>query len=538
VKSGRAIRVALLLAFVLAAGIVAEHHTAFIPLRFAIQRDPALMPSTKLAPAREVYRGLPLVSLYVSQHDLYDQNAGILANKLQHGDEWERPGTVSFFESGQLEFSAGVGVRVHGGGTRKTLPEPAFRLFFRRKYGSQSIPAGVVFEAPHDHPVNRLILHNDIRVDPLDRLRWHFANPLAYDIARAIGGITPATKPARMLLNGEFLGVYVLTEHFHERHFFTTHFGHPVRLNGAEMDALWEQVRGLEPPRAAAVARLVDLPNMTRWFISVLVCATTDPYQGPAQFRDPTREEAQWFFVNWDMDWSFRDWRQETFQALTERIGERRRGRRRSEPRAYLFTRLLAEDPDYRNLFKRMWVDAMNYRVTPAFLRQRIEYYRAIALQYGVPDLEYHRRIEEFFEHRPARIRQLAEQWLNTPPSVKCRLTGSGRVMLDGHVVEPPFEGYYFPGMQLTLDVPEPERGRFSHWQIGGRRMAAPSTSVEMNQDLEIAPVWRSEGQGSITSNPSRSALPRTGCSGHSRAAIRAMTIARAEAGCPTTLRE
>ena len=489
----QAIRIALLLGGVLAAGVIAEHHTAFVPLRFAVQRDPELMPSTRLAPSREVARGVPLVSLYVSRHDLHDRKTGILANKLKHGVEWERPGTVSYFENGRLRFSAGVGVRVHGGGARITIPEPGFRLFFRRKYGAESIPAGVIFDAPHDHPLNRLVLHNDVRVDPQEKIRWHLTNPLAYDIARAIGCITPATRPARVLLNGEFLGVYVLTENFHERHYFATHWGYPVRLDAAEMNALWQQVRALRPPRVHNVAPLLDLENMTRWFISVLFCASNDPFQGPGQFRDPTRGEAQWFWVNWDMDWSFRNWQQETFQGVTERIGERRRGRRASEPRAYLFTRLLAEDPEYREMFKRIWVDAMNYRLTPAFLRERVDHYRTVTSQYGVTDLEYLPRIDRFFEHRPARIRVLAEQWLNTPPSAKVRLSpSSGPVMMDGHEIQGPFDGYYFPDMRIRLDIPAAERARFAHWRVNGTRLAdGPTLVLDTDRDLEIEPVWK-----------------------------------------------
>lgn len=347
-----------------------------------------------------------------------------------------------------------------------------------------------MFDPPHDHPLRRLILHTDVRVER--GVRWHLINPLAYDIARAVGGITPATKPARMFLNGRFLGVYVLTEHFHEQDYFETHWGRPVQLDAAEFDALWRKVSAIPEPRMTNIAPLVDVENLTRWLIATLFCATYDPFQGPGQFRDPARDTAQWFWVNWDMDWSFRDWSHDTFSGLTERIRERRRGRRSSEPRAYLFTRLLAEDPVYRQYFQRLWVDAMNHRVTPAFLRERYEHYRWVAREYGIEDVEYLKRVETFIERRPAFLRQVAEQWLDTPPSIRVRLSG-GPAVVDGRPVEAEFEGYYFPGMAVLLDVPEADRSRFSHWRVNGVRLDGARRTVDADRDLEIAAVWKSQ---------------------------------------------
>jgi hypothetical protein len=483
-----AVRIGLLVAALAAAGLVVEHHPAFAPYRFAVRRDPAQMPSTTLAPREEVLSGRALLSLYVAPRDLHDPVRGLFPNKLKHGAEWERPGTVSFFEHGELRFSSGVGVRFHGGGSRITVAEPGFRLYFRRRYGAEAAPAGAVFDDPHDHPLRRLILHNDVRRD--QGIPWHLVNPLAYDIAAAIGGITAATKPARMFLNGEFQGVYVLTEHFHPNDYFETHWRHPVRMSAREFDELWRTLAALERPRMAEVARLVDLDNLTRWAIATIFCATFDPFQGPSQYRDPTREDGQWFFVNWDMDGSFRDVRHDTFSRLTQRIAERRRARRENDPRPYLLTRLLAEDPDYQDFFKRRWVEAMNHRIPPPFLHERFEYYRDVAVRYGVRNREYLRRLESFLERRPAVVRALAEQWLNTPPSVKCRVTGSG-VRVNGFAVASGFEGYYFPGMRIVLEIAEPARSAFAHWRVNGAVRESHEVTLTAEEDLEIEAVPR-----------------------------------------------
>ena len=323
-------------------------------------------------------------------------------------------------------------------------------------------------------------------------IRWHFLNPLAYDIAEAAGGIVAETRPARFYLNGEFQGVYVLTEHFDSDEFFKTHWGHSVRLNAGEFEDLWRQLQALGPPRMKTVGQLVDLDNLTRWFIATVFCATGDPFQGPGQFRDPSRATAQWFFVNWDMDQSFREPEHDTFGAMLGK-GGRRRVRRDSDPRSYLLTELLANDPEYREYFKREWIDVMNYRLTPAFLDERFEYYAHLAQRLGVDELSYLTPLKRFLQTRPAFIRALAEKWLNSGPSVRVRVAGMrGPVAIDGHPVSTPWEGYYFRGMRIRASVPDGRSARLLGWRINGSgEMRGSSVDLVTDRDLTIEPVWQ-----------------------------------------------
>jgi hypothetical protein len=476
-----------------ALGWLVEARGVFPLLRFGIQRTPKLAPSTVILPAAELRRNVPTVSLFVRTDDLTNPRTGILANKLRHGRAWERQGWVSFFEDGRLTYTASAGVRVHGGGSRLTSPKQGFRLFFRRAYGAKELPAGIAFQGAHAHPVRRLIIHNDLRIDRdrPGRQRWHLANPLAYDIAEAAGGIVAETRPVRFFLNGEFQGVYVLMEHFDADAFFKTHWGHSVRLNAGEFEELWRQLKALGPPRMRTVSRLVDLDNLTRWFIATVFCATSDPFQGPGQFRDPTRDTAQWFFVNWDMDQSFREPQHDTFDAMLGKGGIRR-ARRSTEPRSYLLTALLANDPEYREYFKRVWVDVMNHRITPAFLDERFDYYARLARELGVDDLSYLTPLKRFLQARPAVVRAFAEQRLHSPPSVRVRLAGpGGSVLIDGRAVAAGWEGYYFPGMRLRLSIPEAERSKLAHWRVNERDINGPNLDIVADQDLAIEPIWR-----------------------------------------------
>jgi hypothetical protein len=379
-------------------------------------------------------------------------------------------------------------VRVHGGGSRlSTLPQ-SFRLFFRKQYGGRQLPRAIAFgPGAHAHPLKRVVVHNDVRVGA-DGMRWHFSNPLAYDIARAAGAVVSETRPVRFFLNGKFQGVYVLKEHFDPEDFFETHWGHAVRLNNAEFDALSGQVQSLQPLTMRTIAPLVDVDNLTRWFISIAFCNTRDAFQGPGQFRDPTRPTAQWFFVNWDMDESFRVPDADTFDALLEKPG-RRRGRRASEVRPRIMTALLKEDPEYRAYFARVWVDVMNHALTPAFLRERYDHYAGVAVALGLPDREYLKPLKAFLDQRPAIVRAYAERLLQTGPSVRVRVGDGAPIEIDGHRVVPGWEGYYFPGMQVTARVPSDARPTFGAWRVNGQERREPALTFVASEDTLIEAV-------------------------------------------------
>lgn len=494
-RSHRAYWAALLLvAAALAVLAAISHAPTFAGVEYAIQRTPTLTPSSLALPEAERARDGATVSLYLRSRDLHHPDTGILANVTKHGRAWERPGWVSFLEGGRVTYSTQVGVRVHGGGSRLANQPQSFRIFARRKYGAREIPRGVAFDGNHRHPLRRLVLHNDMRVTD-DGMRWHFVNPLAYDIAHAAGAVTPATRPVRFFLNGELQGVYVLTEHFDPEDYFETHWRHALHLKNAEFDELWQQIQAMQPLTMDRVGELVDLENLTRWFIPIVFCNTRDPFQGPGQFRDPTRPRAQWIFVNWDMDQSFRVVEADSFVGLLEKPGQRR-GRRDNEPRPRIMTALLTGDAEYRAYFARVWVDIMNHRLTPAFLRERYDHYAELAVELGVPDLEYLTPLREFLEARRPIVRAQAERWLQTGPSVRVRLVGrGGPIEIDGHQIRPGWEGYYFPGMEISLRVPDDGRATFGGWRVNGGEHADPDLTLTAREDIDVEVMSRQRAQ-------------------------------------------
>ena len=493
------------------AGTLTLESANLFPLwRFAVQWSPEALPSSRSVPVDEAASGLPVLSLTLDEADLHDSVKGLLPNKREHGEEWEREGSVSYFDGGKLVFASGVGVRIHGGGSRITAPRPGFRLYFRRKYGPRELPPGIFF-SPAAQPVRRLVVHDDVRRD--GKIDWHFANPLAYDIARAIGAIAPETKPVRFFLNGEYYGPFVVTERFDER-FFAAHWGYDdILLSQEEMNELWDWVRTTRPLTMDRLAPHVNIDNLTRWFVAVAFTATRDAYQGPGQFLDRTKNAGGWFWVNWDMDQSFRDWNLDSYQYLLERVAEGRRGRNPAEPRSVILSHLIAGDPEYRDYLKRVVQTALNHQLTQAFLMERYEHYLTTATQLQIRRLDYLPRLRRFLERRRDFFRLTSEQWLNSPPSRRVVVTAPPNVdvVIEGVRVAAGYQGMYFPDIELTADVAEEDRQGFTGWQVNGRSVPAGAPlKFKAEQDTHIEAVFNGHAATSAegAGNQPAAALP------------------------------
>jgi formylglycine-generating enzyme required for sulfatase activity len=482
-----------------------EHADLFPLWRLSLQWTPSALASTLAVPGIELERGLPTLSLTIAESDLRDPERGLLLHPRGTGPEWEREGSVSYFEHGRLLFASKVGVRLHGdvGATRP----PGFRLSFRRRYGAREFAPGILFSRGAQ-PLRHLIVHNDVRVDD-DGRHWHLVNPLAYDIARAMGAIAAETKPVRFFLNGTFTGVHVLTERF-DKPYFAAHWGHD-QIRGfddfiadpTEIKKLWTWARRTRPMTMESVGREVDLDGLTRWFLAIAFSSTVDSYQWPGQFLDVTRKERRWFWVNWDMDRSFREWDLDMYALLFGRIEERSLEAQPTHLRGTIFVHhLLTDDPGYRTYFKRTFLRVMNHHVTDAFLQERYRHYRDVATELGVAHLDYLPRLRSFLERRPAFFRRLTEQWLNSPPSQPLTLDAPPGVSLtvDGEAAAGGYRGLYFPDLEIAVDIPAAHRTGFSGWRVNGQTVGATSRlTLMVDRPTHVEALFDQPHAGSTT---------------------------------------
>ena len=484
----RLLTVAALCVGLLAAGLAADDAAWLSSLRTVVQRSPSQFPSTLVVPPFESPPSGSLLSVYTEDRYLHDPDYGLLANPTRRGRAWEHPATVSYFEDGDLRFASNVGLRVHGGASRTGSPVQSFRLYFRPEYTSGQLPPGTLFGGRAD-PLTRLLALNDLRRDLRGRW-WHLVNPLAYDIARRIGALTPETHPAAFMLNGELQGLYVLTEHV-RRPFLVSRFGHDDfdRADTGLRQRWMREVMSAPSFTMADAADWLDVDSLTRWFISIVFCGTSDPYQA-VMFRDRTQPDARWFWVNWDMDHSFMDffrrdlapWSQDSFSGTL----------RWPAFEARVVRRLIDDDPLYREYLAGAFLDALNYRTTPAFLDERYRHYRAVAEQFGLEDRRYLTILAEFLAYRPTYVRGMVVRHLNLDPLHRVRLEGPPGVAfrIDDRPVASGFSGWYRQGTEVAVELAE-TTDRFLHWSVGGRRVASREIRQRVGADMVIEAEFR-----------------------------------------------
>ncbi|MEO7795714.1 MAG: CotH kinase family protein, partial [Thermoanaerobaculia bacterium] len=349
---------------------------------------PAELPSSTSAPVPWRDAGPPLISLWLDPC----RWARVHSRPSKPGRDTEETGWVSFFENGKLQFAAPVGIRIHGGVSRR-YPPYGYRLSFRSEHGTTGLPGGLVssdLDRPMP-PLARLLVAEGDDEDT-DGSLWAFPGEVAYDIGRALGGQTPRTRPVWFSLNGSPAAVYSISEHI-DGDFLRRHYGHDdfelhrgkrdpddPRQDSEASDRFWAGelawIAAAPTPftRADAASRY-DLDKLTTWLVTVLFCGTGDIYQ-EAMIRDRTGKLAsgRWTWIHWDHDMSFRT------PPKNSRFGNTRdllpyvldNQREIRSPQQALMLRLVEEDPEFRTEIVRRTTAALNHQLTPEFLESLV----------------------------------------------------------------------------------------------------------------------------------------------------------------------
>lgn len=455
------------------------------------------MPSSIAVDKKDFRDHWPLISIVADPNNLYGPE-GIVTNATRRGRQWERLAYVSYYENRELLFSTGAGLRIHGGSSRKSKNRKHyFRLYFRKDYGAGQFPPGILFE-PETEPLKRLVLRNDLQRD------WPFISPLAFDVSRRIGCVAPQAKPVQFFLNGELRGIYWLSEHLSKRQ-WASHFGHDnfifYRYKSVKdeetLKAYGEVIRLGRNMRVKMTmeeaGKYIDVDNLSRYIFSMIFCGTTDPFQGVAVL-DKSRPGAKWFWINWDMDHSFMDlyrrkaknkkrkiWEQDGFEEV---VGK-------SLIRSVLFTRLLNESPRYRSYFIQLATYLLNHRINAEFLNSRINHYEQLAISYGIQDLSFINRYRLFAQHRPAFARKQMAQYCRAGESFPCQVKGPDGVEyeIDGYPERAGYQGWYFKGQPIRVEIAGQHTSTFSHWLVNGKKVTVSPLVCPVNSATVVEAI-------------------------------------------------
>ncbi|MBT5927560.1 MAG: hypothetical protein HOH33_13180 [Verrucomicrobia bacterium] len=159
------------------------------------------------------FRELPVMSIAMDIHDLFDEEKGIYSNAQQDGRQWERPCSVEYMmPNDQNGFEIDCGIRIRGGFSRRDInPKHSFRLFFRDVYGPSKLKYPLFAET-------KVKTFDNLDLRTSQAYSWSFGRDgdnglfvrdlVNRDIQRAMGHLSPSGDFCHLFINGIYWGLY------------------------------------------------------------------------------------------------------------------------------------------------------------------------------------------------------------------------------------------------------------------------------------------------------------------------------------------
>lgn len=174
------------------------------------------------------YDGMKIMSVVTDPDNLFDEETGIYvmgaqtdgeANYDMRGLEWEREAIIDIFDSDRsLMESCRAGIRIHGGVSRM-FAKKSLNLYARVCYSGSDTFATDFFgngQAPHKMTLSSG--GNDEQVN----IKNYMVQKLAMESDSHFA--TMKMIPCVLFLNGEYWGMYYLTENY-DTDYFSAHYG-------------------------------------------------------------------------------------------------------------------------------------------------------------------------------------------------------------------------------------------------------------------------------------------------------------------------
>jgi hypothetical protein len=447
-------------------------------------------------------RGVPTISLQIDPDDLDE----LEKHPLARGREWEYPAHFSWVEGGRVRFASRVACRIHGGKSRFSKDNYGYRIYFRRNKGADHLPRELL-DTGAAIPARRVVLRKDGGPGIATfrgEVDWYFTDAMSRDIARQIGLEAPHSTPAAVFVNGEFKEVRDVIERIDAR-FLGAHFGHENFVLVKVKRAGWEPSRQVKvgPPKVyrefrewtrepdlgplTDVVQYVDVDNLVRWWMLVMMTGAQDFRQGAA-ILDLSEPDSRWRWVPWDLDASLGIGRLGPLMNDQIRMTFGRRGTSTKDDRTVLIKRLLRTSDEFRTLFSTIFDEIYNHRLTPEFVESLTDEYEAVLERFGL-DTRYLAYVRSFLAERPEALREQFRRRLRYGSTFTATVAvpPEARVIIDGFTYRYPYHGRYTEGSKLYLSVPEELPSPFVGWQVGAQLHAQPDLELEVDGPLNVS---------------------------------------------------
>ena len=485
---------------------------------------------------------LPVISLSTNNKNLFSEETGIYVpgdhyvegehntgNYYQRGDEWEREASLEFFEEdGDLGFSQNVGIRIHGGWTRR-LPQKSLRVYARSEYGESRINYPVFPDQKYDS-YDRLILRNSGNDWGFTLLR----DAAAQLIVKHFNMDTQAHRPAAVYINGEYWGLHNIRERY-DSHYLERVYGID-RDNIDYLSGRWTAEDGdnseygkllnfIENQDLALsssmnhIRKKIDLDNFLDYYTAQVYFANVDWPQNNVEFwrlKVPYREDAppghdgRWRWMPYDFDKSFgatigttEILPEESFDMIEWILAEKNPINNQEWP-GLIFRKLL-QNQGFKIDFINRLADHLNTSFQPERMTAIVDSLKGLIEMemenhfdrwiYPKGYSAWESNIDDMYNFIEARGEYLREHIMehfgiesttmitvdSSHPSKKYVKINSLDISSEttGISSNPfPWKGTYFSGIPVQLKAATHEEDRFSHWVVNDQMVFDPEIVV------------------------------------------------------------
>ena len=251
----------------------------------------------------------PIVSLCIAPRNLFDHDHGIYTTDNAYR-EWERPAFFEWFEPGSRRaIGQTVGLRIHGGWSRK-YDQKSLRLYARDRYGESAFDHRF-FPELEIGVFRRLLLRNSGNGWKLAFMR----DAIGHELVGEMGLDSQAWRPTIVYLDGSYWGIHNLRERIDRHHLASHHGVAPDEIdllqNGIRAGDMehWKRLEQLftgpsEKPAEwmPVLEPFIDLDNLFDYVIAEVFLDNRDwPLNNEQQWR-PRAESGRWQWLPYDMD--------------------------------------------------------------------------------------------------------------------------------------------------------------------------------------------------------------------------------------------
>jgi len=491
-------------------------------------------------PEKEETYPLPVFSIITDPANLFDDSIGIYVPGINHtgdagtgnfrerGIEWERPAHLSFFEDGEEVISQEVGLRIHGGYTRR-FPQKSLRVYARSTYGENTLDYDFFGDGDFES-YKRLLLRqsgND----------WNFSmfrDGTIQDIWEHVGMEGQRFRPAVAFINGEFWGLHHIRER-QDKHYLNRKFG----LKEDEIDiltrnrvvkegdslhyqAMIDFISANDMTSDAVLDQLgtmMDLGNFMAYYTLQCYCGNTDwPHNNIDYWRKrtdytpdaPYGHDGRWRWLVYDLDrcLGYSNVNTNMINWITSPTGNNRGAW------ATFVIRSLLENQRFRYEFINRMADHLNSTLNEERVLDYIETNRSSIVNVIEEHIERWRRpqsitswnsqvnsMRNFAQQRPVRMRNHIRSYFQISSNINITLDvnesdygsiniNSLLVNADLPAVDPvspyPWTGIYFHDIPVKLAAASNSGYQFDFWTIGGDTLYEQDLTLAFQNDIHI----------------------------------------------------